>query len=89
MKIKIIVKRNNENASLKIQNHLITIDNVLSKAITWLRRRKRIQSIVFVHVLNRKIIIVKQNSTILCCFIAIHVVSISSGCLFHHLQLNL
>lgn len=70
MKIKIIVKRNNENASLKIQNHLITIDYVLPKAITWLRRRKRIQSIVFVHVLNRKIIIVKtkfNNSMLLYC----------------------
>lgn len=76
MKIKIIVKRNNENASLKIQNQLNTIDYVLPKAITWLRQRKRIHSIVFVHVLNRKIIILKPNSTILCCFIAIRVVLI-------------
>lgn len=48
--MKRIIKVNNENA----KNRLITIDYVFPKAITWLCRRKRIQSIVFVHVLNRK-----------------------------------
>lgn len=36
-----------------------------------------------------KIIIVKQNSAIFCCFISIPLVSISFGCLFHHIQPNL
>ena len=84
-----IVKRNNESANLEILNLLITIDYVLPKAITWLRRRQRIQSTVFVHVLNRSIIIVKRNSEILCCYISIFVVSIPSGCLFHLIQPNL
>lgn len=87
--MKRIVKRNNESSNLEILNLLITIDYVLPKAITWLRRRQRIQSIVFVHVLNRNIIIVKRNSEILCCYISIFVVSTPSGCPFHLIQPNL
>lgn len=86
--MKRIVKRNNENANLKTLNHLITIDYVLALKSDNFAASKKTNSIVFVLVLNRKIITVKKKSRILCCFISILVVIVFSGCLFHH-NLNL
>lgn len=59
--MKRIVKRNNENANLKTLNHLITIDYVLALKSDNFAASKKTNSIVFVLVLNRKIITVKKK----------------------------
>ena len=82
--MKRIVKRNNESTKLEILNLLITIDYVLPKAITWLRRRNEFNRVCAI-VLNRNLSIVKRNLAILCCYtdFNFHGQYIPSCCLFH------